>query len=511
MRLAHFAFTILGVLIVACSDDEVLSPAVIRGPFADPTAFDRQGCVAGSLAGVDPRGIWHHDNVIVDVAAFASVTRYDAIGGGSLEARIVGHPAEVSLTADDLFTRTEYQTRDGDRIVLAFDACAVDADGALTGKFGYCNGGSCFAGLFTAVRVERIEGEQESRGIDLVSEWSGDPAQPWGEGLSVNVRVREGIAYLARYQDGLRIVDVSDPTAPRDLGGAGPVSADDGEIYNDVKVVTAADRVYALMASNRRGVVVYDVTEPAGPVEVVSFPAIAAGKDRVNVHTLFTETTARGTLAYIADLSLGGIRVYDVTDPVSPLQLGAWVHAESAKNDNAFVHDLYVDEGVAYLCGWDLGLQVVDASDPRDIQPVGAFREYERRTSHSVWVTDVDERRIAAAGDEDWGAHLRVIDVDPDSAARFTQIGALMLRPEVSVHNIMAFGDRAYVAWYQDGLRIVDLADPTKPSVAAYFNTWDGRRGDSFYEGAVGLDVDLAAGLVYLADSERGLLVLRPE
>jgi hypothetical protein len=503
---------IIGVALfgVACSDGEVDAPTTGRGLFSGPSAFDRQGCVPGSLAGFDPSGIWHQDNVVVDVAAFTSVTRYD-VGASTLHARVSGRDAQVSLTRDDLFTRTEYDTRDGDHVVLAFDACAIDADGALTGKFGYCNGAACITGVFTSVRVERIAGEQQAQGIELVSEWGGDPAQPWDEGVTVNVRVLDGIAYLARYHDGLRIVDVADPSAPRDLGGAEPNAADDGEIYNDVKIVTAAERTYALMASNRRGVVTYDVTEPGSPLEVATFPPIAAGKDGVNVHTLFTETTADGTRAFVTDVSLGGIRVYDVTDPASPQQLGAWVHAESAKNDNAFVHDLYVDQGMAYLCGWDLGLQVVDASNPASIELEGAFREYERRTSHSVWVTEVAERRIAVAGDEDWGAHVRIVDVDPDSPDRFAQIGALMLRPEVSVHNIMAFGDRAYVAWYQDGLRVLDLADPTQPKVAAYFNSWDGRRGHSFYEGAVGLDVDLAAGLVYVADSERGLLVLRPQ
>jgi hypothetical protein len=89
-----------------------------------------------------------------------------------------------------------------------------------------------------------------------------------------------------------------------------------------------------------------------------------------------------------------------------------------------------------------------------------------------------------------------------------TRIGELSLRPEVSVHNIMAFGDRAYVAWYQDGIRILDLSDPTTPTVAAYFNTWDGRDGNSFYEGAIGLDVDLGASLLYVADTARGLLIL---
>jgi hypothetical protein len=41
-----------------------------------------------------------------------------------------------------------------------------------------------------------------------------------------------------------------------------------------------------------------------------------------------------------------------------------------------------------------------------------------------------------------------------------------------------------------------------------WFNTWEGTRGRAFYEGALGIDVDLAAGRIYVADIPRGLLVL---
>ena len=37
------------------------------------------------------------------------------------------------------------------------------------------------------------------------------------------------------------------------------------------------------------------------------------------------------------------------------------------------------------------------------------------------------------------------------------------------------------------------------------------RDGNSFFEGAIGIDVDLAANLVYVADTARGLLILRIE
>ena len=76
----------------------------------------------------------------------------------------------------------------------------------------------------------------------------------------------------------------------------------------------------------------------------------------------------------------------------------------------------------------------------------------------------------------------------------------------------MAFGDKAYFTYYQDGVRVMNLADPTNPKLVGYYNTWDPQAdytSSDFFEGAVGIDVDLARHLVFVADSPRGLLILQ--
>jgi hypothetical protein len=93
-----------------------------------------------------------------------------------------------------------------------------------------------------------------------------------------------------------------------------------------------------------------------------------------------------------------------------------------------------------------------------------------------------------------------------------TALSRYHTRPEasVSIHNMELVGSRAYIAYYQDGVRVVDLADPTAPVQVAYHHTFDlatGERGP--FEGAIGIDVDPATGLVYVADTRRGLLIFR--
>ncbi len=77
----------------------------------------------------------------------------------------------------------------------------------------------------------------------------------------------------------------------------------------------------------------------------------------------------------------------------------------------------------------------------------------------------------------------------------------------MSVHNIMAFGDYAFMSYYEDGVRVLDISDPTNPDLVAYYNTFEPSKG--LGSGAFGIDVDIDNGLIYVADTPRGLMVLQ--
>jgi hypothetical protein len=97
-----------------------------------------------------------------------------------------------------------------------------------------------------------------------------------------------------------------------------------------------------------------------------------------------------------------------------------------------------------------------------------------------------------------------------------TEIGRYQTRKEVGMHNIQMVGDKVYLSYYQDGIRIVDVADPTQPTEVAHFNTWDPETSfGSAFEGAVGVRVAPitattgAQDHVFVADISRGLLILK--
>jgi len=472
-----------------------------NGRFADPDDFSREGCVPGSLAGADLEGIYHLEADYGDGWTFPVVFRIDDLEG-SFDGAIEGRDATLA-TVDDNDAIVHYRSETG--AVRGVDLCARDSDGTVHGWYGQCPReddpqGECWSVPVAGRELEPLD-EPVATGLRLVGEYGPWPATWSSAEISVNVRVDGDVAYLARYRDGLRILDISDPANITELGHQPLEYPDDGEIWNDLKLAVGPGGArYALMGSNLVGVVVVDVTDPAAPEIVGHFGSTPTPGDPKNVHTLFIDDGK----AYIS-LSGLGLEIYDIADPASPVRLGSF-------SSDSYLHDLYVSGDRAYLNFFGAGMAIVDVSNPAAPSEVGwFFTSPDVTTSHSNWVTQVGARRISVHGGEDWGAHVHIVDVTEGTGRFATAIGEWQTRPEVSVHNIMASGDRAYIAHYQDGIRVLDLSDPTAPTQVAHYQTWPGydpAYGYIFFEGAVGLDLDLTRGRIYVADSHRGLMIL---
>jgi hypothetical protein len=492
--------TVLAVLVVlvaaGCGDDGVPGAG---GPDAGPPDGGAPVCAGRGVGDLALRGIYNGQVDYGDGYVTALAMRFDGDPGANT-VPLGGTSVPLTQRAQSI-SATEGDMTDG----RSFELTGVDPDCTLHGAWHRCSQGACYDAALLLKKLVRLP-EAPAHGLTELGEFDGDPGDLWFDaGLAVNVRVTDDVAYVADYWDGLRIVDVSDPAHLVELGHVPAEFPSSSEIYNDVKIADdGAGHRYALMGSNVAGVVVVDVTDPTRPAIAGHFGTAAQG-GASDVHTIFLD----GGKAYLANIDLG-LEIWNVADPASPTKLGAWA-LDDPSHPFAFPHDLYVEGDRAYVNYWDGGMAVVDVSDPTAPRSVGTFAGYGEHTSHSNWVTTIGARRIAVHGDEQWGAHVHVVDVTEGTDAFATSIGEWQTRPEVSVHNIMAFGSTAIMAHYQDGVRVLDLSDPTAPRQVAWFDTWPGydpRYGDSFYEAAVGIDVDVARQRVYVADTHRGLIVL---
>jgi hypothetical protein len=225
-------------------------------------------------------------------------------------------------------------------------------------------------------------------------------------------------------------------------------------------------------------------------------------------HTLFHTTQGGGSQLYLATYT-ELVPKYDVTDPLAPVRLGA-ATVPGEKSDG--VHDMFVDGDRIYANYTDRGLVVFDVGAGLD-QAV-ALGEVPTSYSHTSIVATLGGRRVVLHGDEGMtgteqgGAHLRILDGDPGSTTFLKELARYQTRPEVGIHNFQLVGDRLYIAYYQDGVRVVDLSNPTSPREVAHYNTWiPATAPGGPFEGALGIQV--VGDLIYVADILRGLVILR--
>ncbi|MBZ4421520.1 LVIVD repeat-containing protein [Myxococcus sp. RHSTA-1-4] len=383
--------------------------------------------------------------------------------------------------------------RDGRPYRSSYVGCKARGPHRVTGCFASCVAGTpSYQGTFEAEKVVRLPSEGESFGLTLVGEGNVP------RGVAADVYVSHGHAYVAAIQlgpmgpGGLYVYDLSDRTAPRLVKSL----FFPGDSYWN-GVWAKDDALYVASAS--RGLLVFDIADPANPVLLRALP----GTGPINVHTLYGD----GNRLYAMSPGPGPqTLLFDVTDAKQPVLLNRHQDPSVDPAVASFPHDATAQGDRLYVNHWRAGFLILDVSDPLNIVKLGEYK-YPRATSHTNRVGVFDGRVIAFEGGEDWGAHLRVLDItDP---ARVELIGEYRLTPGVSIHNMELKGDRLYLSHYQHGVRVLDVSSPAHPKEVAYYNTWretDRQRGSSFYDGAIGIRLP-GDGYLYVVDTSRGLLI----
>ncbi len=253
--------------------------------------------------------------------------------------------------------------------------------------------------------------------------------------------------------------DVTDPT--------NPVITDsvkvDGRRQNDVKI--NADVTLAIItsegASNRRnGFTILDISDAAHPTIITHFTDGLTG----GVHNVWIE----GDIVYAVHNGTNAVHIVDISDPANPRNVGRWQVDNPARS----LHDIMVLDGLAYLSYWDDGLVVLDVGagikggTPIEPQFVS---QYKYRTQHGAEAYGnthhaIRYKNYVFLGDEIFGCsecvngprgHVHVVDVT--DIENPTEVATYWV-PEAGTHNLWAEDDKLYVAYYQGGLRVVDIS-----------------------------------------------------
>ena len=348
-----------------------------------------------------------------------------------------------------------------------------------------------FVARGTLTRVESRDEPQSSDNVEVL--WH----QP-GEALHSDIWADDGLVFAPRLDGMIEIIDASNGNI---LGRANA-----GGYVFDVK---AKDGIlYAATASI--GLQIIDVSDPAMPRPIGEFFAPPL-EGFTNLHNIFLSPSGR----FVYAINQSGypetdLLVVDVSDPSNAVEAGRFSLATDTASAYNFhdTHDVHVlDVGgrlIAFLNYLDAGLWILDVTDPQDMFIVGSIT-WEGIFSHSGWPFKIGESLYYAHNEEGHDAHMTILEVTDMANPRI--VSRFATRKGVSIHNVQVEDGIAYISYYIDGLRVVDLRDPLSPREIAHFDTVPAENERDILQGAWGVRV--LDGNVYISDIELGTYALR--
>ncbi len=321
--------------------------------------------------------------------------------------------------------------------------------------------------VFAAVGEAAAESEIRARPRPRRREVSvvGHHPVPSGAGATTDLWVFEGVdgrdyAYTGTLTAATMYAwDVTNPAEPALVDSLQL----DGRRINDVKINESATIAVVTSegASDRRnGITLLDILEPAHPRPITHFTENLTG----GVHNVWIE----GDLVYAVHNGTRDLHIVDISEPSAPRHVGRWgIDAEGR-----VLHDVIVKDGLAYLSYWNDGLVILDVgagiaggtpTEPefvsRHVYSYELDGEVYGNTHHAIryrnWVFVADEIFDCAACVNGPRGYVHVVDVaDIENPAEV----AFYRVPEAGAHNMWVEDDRLYVAYYQAGVRIVDVS-----------------------------------------------------
>jgi len=344
-------------------------------------------------------------------------------------------------------------------------------------------------------------------------------------------------AYVATL-DGFATVDITDPTEPTVLANPRELLADreNGPLQGIYDVKVDGDRLAVAGPANGgpelTGFLLYDVADPANPEQVAFYETEFA------IHNMaFDDDVAYLTGNMRSERALVAV---DCSGD-DPTEAGRWSLLD---DDDAWadvpaflraIHDIYVQDGRAYLAHWDAGTWIVDVSDPSAMSAVSRVRgrsiedlasidnpiaEYTELPGNDHYVTVDESADLLAVGAEAWdvettgevggpgGIELYDISIPTDPQQLATIEAPRTPEPTTAgiwttAHNFDFQNDRLYASWYRGGVSVHDVSDPAAPEEMVF---WEDRDRASFFTAMATDDCVVASSISSRnADTTTGL------
>jgi choice-of-anchor B domain-containing protein len=221
----------------------------------------------------------------------------------------------------------------------------------------------------------------------------------------------------------------------------------------------------------------------------------------IRAHNIFIDT-AKARLYACSVNSPNGflpLAVYDLSNPISPSLIGTY-------DAVGHVHDAYVINDTAYLNCGNEGLKVVKFNDIGIPIQLGELNLYtDKGYNHAGWLSGDGISYVMC--DETPSMDVKVLDVSDLDDIKVRSTFSSNFYDETLPHNVIVRNQTAYVSYYNDGLQIFDISNPSNPKKIGYYDSYSGSN-NLVYRGAWGVYPFGNGDKTLVSDRKRGLLLL---
>lgn len=284
---------------------------------------------------------------------------------------------------------------------------------------------------------------------------------------------------------GVDIVDITNPSNPQVVASTQGVPS----LWRDIK--SFGNYVYVVNDDGGSGGVGLQIIDMTTLSNLVYKDTIIQGLEYT--HNLYIDD---GYAYLTGNNNNAGMNIYNLnTDPWRPSLVGQYTQT--------YVHDVYVRNNKAYSCELGQGLTVVDVSNKSNPQILGN-RQYVNNFTHNSWLSD--NGNVCFTTDEISGGYVYSWDVtDPQNIILLDDYRSSLGGPNTDVipHNTHVLNDYLVTSYYRDGMTVVDAQYPYNIIEVGHYDTsplsGDGFDGDwgayPFFPSGTAIASDMSAGL----------------
>ena len=360
--------------------------------------------------------------------------------------------------------------------------------------------------LFLFLAIGITANSQVSMNMTLLSSWDNDSIPDNGSNQTAfndvwGYAAPDGKEYAllgsAAY---VHFFDVTDPYNPALIKEFAP---GDTTVWRDMK--TYQDRAYSVSDQTSEGLMIYDLSDLPNDITLVSQTTEFFSSS----HNIYIDE-ANGRLYSVGTDSMSqGVIILDIaTDPDNPILLSS-----IELPGGGYIHDIFVKDNIAYASHGYEGLYIWDMNDPTI--PILMASLETNGYNHSSWLSE-DESFLIFAEEVPRGLPLGIMDlanlnnnsIEVDNYFKFPLLQDTS-ETDNTPHNPYIKGNYAYVSYYEDGLQIWDLTDPSNPVLAGYYDTFPNNTNYNNYWGNWGTYPFLPSGVVLASDRKYGLFMLQ--